>query len=160
LVAVVLKDERIVDAAILLAAKGVTIPATSADFEPALGVAVQLDPANITFEPETFDQPLPVGQTVAVEVSAKIAALLQGNVTAAQAQSLLTAKLKSVFGSVAVDTSLDVNFLLTALRDEANYTIDPMKLQVTLTSAQQFVQIMQGSTSFRVLAAHKFDVKN
>ena len=67
---------------------------------------------------------------------------------------------KSAFGSVAVDTSIDVNFLLNALRDDANYTLDPMKLRVTLTSAQQFVQIMQGSSSFRVQATHKFEVKD
>jgi len=160
LVAAVLKDERIVDANILLATKGSMTPAVSGDLEPAPGAAVQLDPANISFDPEIFDQPLAAGQATAVDVSAKIGLVLQGSVTVATTRSLLTAKLKSAFGSVAVDTSIDVNFLLNALRDDANYTLDPMKLQVTLTSAQQFVQIMQGSSSFRVQATHKFEVKD
>lgn len=158
LVAAVLKDERIVDANILVAIKG-TATATSADLDPPPGAAVQLDAANITFDPEVFDQPLTVGQAVPVDVDATVTAVLQGAVTAAQAQALLKAKLKAAFGSVAADTSIDVNFLLNALRDDANYALDPMKLLVTLTSAEQFVQITQGSNSFRVLATHKFDVK-
>ncbi|MET0631903.1 MAG: hypothetical protein ABWY92_13670 [Xanthobacteraceae bacterium] len=158
MVAAVLKDERIVDADILLAIKG-SAPAGT-DLDPPAGAAVQLDAANISFNPETFDQPLPAGQTVPLDISAKVGALLQGTVTATQAQSLLTAKLKSAFGSVAADTSVDINFLLNALRDDANYTLDPMKLQVTLTSPQQFVQIMQGSGVFRVLAAYRFNVRD
>ena len=158
MVAAVLKDERIVDADILLAIKG-SAPAGT-DLDPPADAAVQLDAANISFNPETFDQPLPAGQTVPLDISAKVGALLQGTVTATQAQSLLTAKLKSAFGSVAADTSVDINFLLNALRDDANYTLDPMKLQVTLTSPQQFVQIMQGSGAFRVLAAYLFNVRD
>ena len=158
MVAAVLKDERIVDADILLAIKG-SAPAGT-DLDPPADAAVQLDAANISFNPETFDQPLPAGQTVPLDISAKVGALLQGTVTATQAQSLLTAKLKSAFGSVAADTSVDINFLLNALRDDANYTLDPMKLQVTLTSPQQFVQIMQGSGAFRVLAAYRFNVRD
>ena len=158
MVAAVLKDERIVDADILLAIKG-SAPAGT-DLDPPADAAVQLDAANISFNPETFDQPLPAGQTVPLDISAKVGALLQGTVTATQAQSLLTAKLKSAFGSVAADTSVDINFLLNALRDDANYTLDPMKLQVTLTSPQQFVQIMQGSGVFRVLAAYRFNVRD
>lgn len=160
LVAAVLKDERIVDANVFLSAKGAQPASTVEDFEPGTGVAVQLDDADIAFEPETFDQALPAGQTVAVDVNASIGVLLEGTVTVEQARSLLTAKLKSAFGSVAPDTSINTDFLLTALRDDANYTIDPLKLQVTLTSAQQFVQIMQGGAAFRVLAAHRFEVKN
>ena len=158
MVAAVLKDERIVDADILLAIKG-SAPAGT-DLDPPADAAVQLDAANISFNPETFDQPLPAGQTVPLDISAKVGALLQGTVTATQAQSLLTAKLKSAFGSVAADTSVDINFLLNALRDDANYTLDPMKLQVTLSSPQQFVQIMQGSGAFRVLAAYRFNVRD
>jgi hypothetical protein len=158
MVAAVLKDERIVDADILLAIKGSAPVGT--DLDPPADAAVQLDAANISFNPETFDQPLPAGQTVPLDISAKVGALLQGTVTATQAQSLLTAKLKSAFGSVAADTSVDINFLLNALRDDANYTLDPMKLQVTLTSPQQFVQIMQGSGAFRVLAAYRFNVRD
>jgi len=160
LVAAVLKDERIVDANILLAEKNGAAPAASVDFEPAAGAAVQLEPADIGFEPPLFDQPLPAGETLAVDVSAKITVLLQSGVSAEQARALLTTKLKSAFASVPADTSIDVDFLLNALRDDANYSIDPMKLQVTLTSAQQFVEIMQGSASFRVLGAHRFAVKN
>jgi uncharacterized phage protein gp47/JayE len=160
LVAAVLKDERLVDASILLATKGSSASAAGADFDPASGAAVQLDPGNISFDPEAFDQPLPAGQTVTVDVGAKVGALLQAGVTPAQAQTLLTTKLKGAFGSVAADTSIDVDFLLNTLRDDANYTLDPMKLQVTLTSTQQFVQITQGSSAFRVLSAHKFNVKD
>jgi len=67
--------------------------------------------------------------------------------------------LKSLFSAIAPDTSLDNNILLTALRDDASYGLDPLKLQVTLIAAQQFAQITQDSPAFRVLAAHRFEVK-
>lgn len=160
LVAAVLQDDRVVDADIALAEKNGVAPGASADFEPAPGAAVQLDSADIAFEPPAFDQPLPAGQTLAVDVNAKIAVLLQSGVSAEQARALLTTKLKSAFASVPADTSVDVDFLLNALRDDANYSLDPMKLQVTLSSAQQFARITQGSGAFRVLATHRFEVKS
>jgi uncharacterized phage protein gp47/JayE len=159
LVAAILKDERIVDAALSIGAKGGTIPAAGADFDPALGSAVQLDATNITFDAETFDQPLAASETVSVEVSAEISVLLQSGVTLDQVKTYITNKLKAFFAAVATDTSIDNNLILNALRDDANYAVDPLKLKLTLTAAQQFAQISQGSASFRVLAAHKFDVK-
>jgi uncharacterized phage protein gp47/JayE len=158
--AALLKDERIVDATLLIGAKDAPAPSTSTDFEPPPGTAVQLDAANITFDAETFDQPLPAGETISVDVSADVTVSLESGVTLDQAKTLITNKLKSFFGTVTADTSIDNNVILNALRDDANYAIDPLKLQVTLTAAQQFAQISQGSASFRVLAAHKFDVKS
>ena len=48
---------------------------------------------------------------------ATIKVLLQGTVTADQVKSLLTAKLQNVFGSVAPDTSIDADFLMTAFSE-------------------------------------------
>ena len=159
LVAALLKDERIVDATLAIGAKGAAAPAETVDFDPPQGSAVQLDAANITFDTETFDQPLPAGQTVTVAVDATITVALQGGVTLDQAKTLLTSKLKTFFAAVTVDTNIDSNLVLNALRDDANYAVDPLKLQVTLMADQQFVQITQGSAAFRVLATHKFEVQ-
>jgi uncharacterized phage protein gp47/JayE len=167
LVAALLKDERIVDAVMAIGPKSASPPAPGTDFDPPVGAAVQLDNGDITFEPETFDQPLPSVQTVTVSVNANITVLLDPDVTLdqaeiliTQAKTLITQKLRTFFGSVAPDTSIDSNVILNALRDDANYAIDPLKLSVTLTAAQQFAQISAGSASFRVLAAHRFEVKN
>ncbi|MEN3333444.1 MAG: hypothetical protein V7641_2809 [Blastocatellia bacterium] len=160
LVAALLKDERIVDATLVVGAKDAPAPDAGNDFEPPPSAAVQLNAANITFEAETFDQPLPAGQTIAIDVSADVTVSLETGVTPDQAKGLITNKLKGFFATVVADTSIDNNVILTALRDDANYAVDPLKLQVTLTAAQQFAQISQGSASFRVLAAHKFDVKS
>jgi uncharacterized phage protein gp47/JayE len=160
LVAALLKDERIVDATLVIGAKDGPAPEAGADFEPPPSAAVQLDAANITFDAETFDQPLPAGQTISVDVSADVTVSLETGVTPDQAKTLITNKLKGFFATLAADTSIDNDVILNALRDDANYAVDPLKLQVTLTAAQQFAQISQGSASFRVLAAHKFDVKS
>jgi len=158
LIAALLKDERIVDATLVIGAKGT--PGSGEDFDPPPGAAVQLDSSNITFNPETFDQPLPAGQTIAVEVNADVTVSLQTGVTLDQARTLITNKLKAFFGALSADTSIDSDLVLNALRDDANYAVDPLKLQVTLTAAQQFARIGQGGASFRVLAAHRFDVKS
>lgn len=166
LVAALLKDERIVDAAITIGEKGAPTPSAGVDFDPPQGAAVQLDSGNITFDVETFDQPLPAGSTISVEVNANVVLVLdtavtpdQADILIARAKPLITNKLKSFFSTVSADTSIDNNVLLNALRDDANYALDPLKLTVTLKAAQQFAQITQGSASFRVLAAHRFDVK-
>lgn len=159
LVATLLNDQRIVDAVISIGPKGAA-PTPGADFEPPAGASVQLASGDVVFDAETFDQPLPAGQTVAVEVNANLAVILETGVTLDQAKAAITQKLKSFFGSVAPDTSIDTNVMLNALRDDAKYAIDPLKLTITLTAAQQFAQISAGGASFRVLAAHRFDVKN
>lgn len=159
LVAALLKDERLVDAAISIGVKGAPPLAAGVDFDPAPDAVVQLTGDNITFDVETFDQPPLAGSTVSVEVKANITLLPHTGVTLDQAKTLITKKLKSFFSTVAADTSIDINILLDALRDDANYGLDPLKLEVTLAAAQQFAQIRQGSASFRVLAAHRFDLK-
>ena len=40
--------------------------------------------------------------------------------------------------------------LLTALRDDTKYAIDPLRLQVTLTTPEQFVRVAQGGQSYTV----------
>ena len=160
LVAALLQDERIVDAVIAIGPKSAGAAAAGTDFDPPAGAAVQVNSGDITFEPETFDQPLPAGQTVPVDVDANITLSLQSGVALDQAKSLITQKLTSFFGKVAPDTSIDINVLLNVLRDDANYAIDPLKLIVRLTAAQQFAEISAGSASFRVLAVHRFEVKN
>lgn len=159
LVAALLNDERIVDAVIAVGPKGASASNPGTDFDPPPGAAVQLESGDITFDAETFDQPLPAGLTVPVDVNANVTVLLETAVTLDQAKTLITQKLRSFFGSVAPDTNLDNDVVLNALRDDANYAIDPLKLTVTLTAAQQFAQLAEGGSAFRVLAAHRFEVK-
>ena len=40
--------------------------------------------------------------------------------------------------------------LLNALRDDSKYTIDPLRLQITLTTDEQFAQITLGGPAFQV----------
>ena len=160
LVAALLKDERIVDAVINISAKGSSPARAGEDFNPEPGSAVELDAAGITFDSDTFDQPLPSGPTVSVEVNASVGASLRPGVTMDQAKTLITNRLKSFFSRVPAGTSITFEILLTLLRDDANYGIDPLKLSVRLIAAPQFAEITPGSRAFQVLASHRFEVKS
>jgi hypothetical protein len=48
--------------------------------------------------------------------------------------------------------------VLTAVRDDAKYAIDPLKTRLTLTSEQQFAQILQGGAAFTVGPGQSFDI--
>lgn len=158
LAASILRDARVVDALITLSVKGGAAGKPGEDFQPDAGSAVQLSAEDVSFAADGFDQPLGVGDTIPVEVRAVISAKALPGVPAEQVKAQLTARLRGLFEKVAAGTAVDTSTLLTALRDDGKYAIDPLKLQVTLTSADQFAQILLGGPAFQVLPRQVFTV--
>lgn len=158
LVAALLADQRIVDATLTLIPKGAQ-GTPGADFQPEAGVTVQLAPEDISFGAETYDQPLPpAGQAIPVEVQAELKIQVSTGVSLDQAKARITDLLKTFFGKVTPGTAVDAAALLTALRDDAKYGLDPLGLKVTLTAEDQFAQILQGGTAFTVQPRQVFSV--
>lgn len=159
LVAAILGDERIVDATLRLGPKGAAPGEPGADFQPDTDTIVELAEADVAFEQDAFDQPLPSGGgEIPVDVEAIVPLTPQNGASLAQMQTQLEARLTSYFGALVPGATVDAASILAALRDDASYTIDPLGLQVTLTAGRQFVQVAQGGPSFTVLAGHVFNV--
>jgi len=150
LAAAILRDERIVDASIVLSAQGGPAGEVDEDFQPPTGSAVQIASGSIAFGADLFDQPLGQGENVPVEVHAVISAAALPGVSSDEVKARISARLSTFFEGLTAGASVDSNALLTALRDDTRYSIDPLKMQVTLTSADQFVQILQSGPAFQV----------
>jgi len=157
LTAVILRDVRIVDALITISRKGGAAGEAGADFEPDASSSVQLNESDISFDTDTFDKPLGAGDTITVDVRAVLAAQPIAGVPMTQVKTEIETRLKAFFESLQTG-SVDSNTLLTALRNDALYAIDPLKLQVTLTTADQFVMIAQGGATFTVQPHQAFAV--
>jgi uncharacterized phage protein gp47/JayE len=157
LAASLLADPRIADAKITLQAKGGAPAGPGADFTPDSGVAVSLAASDIAIQIE-FDQAAPAAPKAAIEVRGSFKAELAGGKSIPQVQAALTEKLGQFFGSLPVDASVDAAAILSAVRDDAQYALDPLGLTVTLSSAQQFFQIVQGGPAYRVAAGQTFTV--
>ncbi|HEX9821341.1 MAG TPA: hypothetical protein VGD07_17200 [Methylomirabilota bacterium] len=158
LVAAVLRDPRVVDAVITLGVTGGAVAGAGEDIQPDPGAAVVLSAADVAFAADVFDQPLGPGDTIPVEVRAIIGATLLPGALLEPVTSQLQARLRAFFETLAPGTAVDTAALLTALRDDGKYAIDPLKLSVTLTSADQFAQIVQGGAAFQVLPGQVFTV--
>ena len=158
LVAAILRDPRVVDAVLTLAVTGGASAAPGEDVQPDAGAAAVLGAGDVTFGADAFDQPLGPGDTIPVEVRAVIGASLLPGAPLEQARAQLQSRLRAFFETLAPGTAVDTAALLTALRDDARYAIDPLKLSVTLTSADQFAQIVQGGPAFQVLPGQVFTV--
>jgi hypothetical protein len=78
-------------------------------------------------------------------------------VTEVQAQ--IEARLRDYFAAVRAPATIDAAGLLTTLRDDGRYALDPLKLQVVLTAGDQFFTIAQGGAAFSVLPSHVFTVR-
>jgi hypothetical protein len=158
LVAAILRDARVVDAVVTLAVAGAPPVSPGDDVQPDPGAAVVLTAADVSFGADAFDQPLGAGDTIPVEVRAVIGASLLPGAPLEQATTQIQGRLRAFFEAVTPGTAVDTAALLTALRDDTRYAIDPLKLSVTLTSADQFAQIVQGGPAFQVLPGQVFTV--
>ena len=156
LTAKLLTDVRIVDATLTIGAKGGPPGPAGADLDTPAGTTLEL--ADVSFAADTFSEAPPAGQRVAVEVRIAAAVDLVAGTAAADAKSILTAKLTQLFGSLKPGTSVDAGMLLTAARDDAHYAINPLKLKVTLVAGAEFVQIVQGGAAFVVKPEHAFTI--
>jgi hypothetical protein len=158
LVAALLGDQRIVDATLQLSERGGTPGDAGVDFQPPASAAVRLDVADVSFAADTFEQAPAGGRQVIVQVRAEIGATPQPGAALDQVQAQLQSRLTTYVGGLAGGTQIDVTSLLSALRDDANYQIDPLRLVVTLSSDDQFVQVAQGGQTFTVQAGQTFSV--
>jgi uncharacterized phage protein gp47/JayE len=159
LVAALLADERIVDATLTLAAKGGAAADAGTDFQPAAGTSVALDPADIAFAADTFaTSAAAAGQAVRVEVRAVIGVISSAGVTPDAAKAELTTRLTDFFGTLAPAATVNSAALLVALKNDAKYGLDPLKLVVTLTAGDQFVQVADGGQTFTVQPNQTFAV--
>jgi uncharacterized phage protein gp47/JayE len=159
LVAALLADQRIVDATITLGAKGQPSGAPGADFDPGAATVPRLAAADVSFAPDAFEQAVAAtGPRVAVEVRAAVAASPQAGVSLDAAGAQVTTRLKSYFASLAAGAAVTSATVLAALRDDANYQLDPLRLKVTLSSDEQFVQVAEGGQAFTVKPEHSFTV--
>ncbi len=151
LTSALLADARIVDAAVSVGAVGGAAATPGADFEPPASTAMLLARENITFETEEFADPLaPGGQPASVEVRASFGVEVVGGTTLAQAKSAIEAKLKTLLAGLAATSVITAETVLQAIRNDAQYGVDPLRMIVTLTSGDQFVQVAQGGPSFTV----------
>jgi hypothetical protein len=157
LTAAVLRDERIVDALITFSAKGGDAGTPGSDFEPNPDSSVQLIASDVTFDADVFDKPLAPGDTIPVEVRAIMVVQPLAGVPLAQVKTDIQTRLNTFFENLK-SGSVDSNTLLTALRNDTLYAIDPLKMQVTLTTADQFVLIAQGGNTFSVQPRQVFTV--
>lgn len=158
LTAVVLSDQRVVDAILTLGVKGENPDVLGADFQPEAGQNVQLGAMDVAFGAPTFDKELSAGETIPVSVRAVIPSTPLPGVASGVVKSEVETRLKAFFEKAQAGQTIDSAVLLTALRADTKYAIDAGKLQVSLTSAEQFVQIVQGGRAFTVQPRQAFTV--
>jgi hypothetical protein len=157
LTSALLADARIVDAAVSLGVAGDAPGSPGADFEPPANTAMLLQRENIAFETEEFAEPLTAGgQPIPVEVRAHFGIQLVGGTTLADAKAGIETKLKALLAGLTATSVISAEAVLQAVRNDAQYGVDPLKMIVTLTSGDQFVQVAQGGASFTVLPNQTF----
>ncbi|MDB6062016.1 MAG: hypothetical protein JWM78_2119 [Verrucomicrobiaceae bacterium] len=157
LTAAVLRDERIVDAVITFSVKDGAVGDAGADFEPDAASSVQLLDSDVSFATDSFDKALAAGDTIPVEVRAALTVQLLAGVALVDVKTEIQTRLNAFFENLKTG-SVDSNALLTALRNDSRYAIDPLKLQITLSTVDQFVLIAQGGAVFTVLPQQVFSI--
>jgi hypothetical protein len=157
LVAALLADTRIADAVVAVGAKDGPAPLPGSDFVPADDTTLTLADADIVFDEPAFEESsAPAAVTVSVRGRFKLA-LLAGT-TQADAQNLLRIKLNQFLTALPPGARIDTASLLTGLRDDGHYGIDPLGLSVTLSLGQEIFTISEGGPSFEVKASQSFTV--
>jgi uncharacterized phage protein gp47/JayE len=152
LVAALLADKRIVDATLTLGEKNAPLPAAGADYVPAAGSFVRLDPSDVSFAPETYDGPAPpAGPAVAVEVHATVKLSLALGVAPDAVAAQLKTALQTAMNALVPGKPLTFADVLNILRDpgepaSAKYTIDPLGTQIVFQAGDQFTTLAQDGT--------------
>jgi uncharacterized phage protein gp47/JayE len=155
IIAAILGDARVVDATLRLGTKGQALGAPGADYATPAGASVRLQAADVSFEPDVFErQPAVGGGQVTVEVSAVVAALPEAGTGLDAVRTEITDRLTAYVTGLAAPAEVTAASLLNALRNDASYQIDPLRLLVTFSSDEQFVQVAQGGQAFTLLPGH------
>jgi uncharacterized phage protein gp47/JayE len=156
--AALVDGDLVLDASITLTARDSGEAGTAgADFVSASRQAVRLSDTDVTFDADLFDTPTTGPAPVPVEVRATVRPAAPG-VDALALRAGVRAKLTSYVATLAAPTVVDAASLLTAVRDDAAYALDPLGLVVTFTSGDQFVQVASGGSTFTVAAGQTFTV--
>jgi len=159
LTSALLADTRIIDAAVSLGALGETPGAPGADFQPDSTKAMLLARDNIAFDAEEFAESTAAGaQSIPVDANASFGVTLVGGTTIEQARDAIRTRLEIYFASLAAAAVITAEAILQTVRNDAQYAVDPLRMIVTLTSADQFVQIAQGGPAFTVKPNQAFNV--
>jgi baseplate J-like protein len=156
LVAALLTDERIADARIKLGERGKDAGAPGADLQPPKDRSVRLDAADVTFGAAAIERPTAAsGAPVLVDVRASIPAAPVSGTDPEAIRTAVTQRLDAYLRSLRADATITAATILDAIRDDASYAIDPLRIRVTFAAGDQFVQLATGGQSFRVRAAHR-----
>jgi hypothetical protein len=147
--AALLGDRRILDV-LQLAVGG----EPDKDFDPPADRSVEL--ADVSFGPHEFAEAS--AATNVLDVAATMKVTLEGGTTAAQAKATLTARLEAFFNAARAGDVVDAQKLLAAMREEAQYGIDPLTMIVTIGSGAEAVPVGIGGASFQVAAGQTFRV--
>jgi len=159
LTSALLADIRIIDAAVSLGTLGDTPGAAGADFQPDAGKAMLLARDNISFDAEQFADSAAAGaQTIPVDVNASFGVSLVGATTLDQARDAIKARLEVYLASLAAASVVAAEAILQTVRNDAQYAVDPLRMTVTLTSADQFVQIAHGGPAYTVKPNQTFNL--
>ena len=159
LTSALLADSRIIDAAVSLGTLGDTPGAAGADFQPDAGKAMLLARDNISFDAEQFADSAAAGaQTIPVDVNASFGVSPVGATTLDQARDAIKARLEVYLASLAAASVVAAEAILQTVRNDAQYAVDPLRMTVTLTSADQFVQIAQGGPAYTVKPNQTFNL--
>ena len=159
LTSALLADIRIIDAAVSLGTLGDTPGAAGADFQPDAGKAMLLARDNISFDAEQFADSAAAGaQTIPVDVNASFGVSLVGATTLDQVRDAIKARLEVYLASLAAASVVAAEAILQTVRNDAQYAVDPLRMTVTLTSADQFVQIAQGGPAYTVKPNQTFNL--
>ena len=121
--------------------------------------ALELDAADVAFEPDRFDQALGAPASAVVRVSVTVAATPQGATGPADLPALITGRLTAFVATLSAGTVVDAAAVLDALRDDARYQLDPLTLQVRFTLQDSFVEVATGGSAFTVQPGLTFTVE-
>jgi hypothetical protein len=156
--AALIDGERVVDARVALRPVDPSLPDPGTDVRPAPGQAVRLAAQDVTFDADVFDAPATATTAArSVEVHAQVRPGAPGSDPQALASGVTT-RLTGYLAGLTPGTTVTAQALLTALRDDTAYALDPLGLIVTFRSGDTFVQVAEGGETFTTTAGQTFTV--
>lgn len=151
LLAALLADSRILDAAILMSLDGGT-PAESAQL--ADGSALEV--GSFSFPPAATEV---AAAAPAVQADIELPIILVGTTTAADAQSALELAVESYLGNPPAG-GLSVDGMIGALRDDTRYAVQREGVTATFEAAGRFTRLTDGQGSYHLLQGQTVTLRN
>ena len=159
LIAALLTDTRIVDATVLIGRSGGAPVAD--DFAPGSGEGTSLAAEAVAFDADSFAVlPPSDAEKVSVDVAGVFGVASVAGTPLEAIRAEIEQKLTAYAAKLAPGQSIDAAALLQALKNDARYAIDPLRLRVTLAARDEFVEIRQGGVAYVVQAGQSFVVSS